>query len=206
MLAGITCVLADDHPLLIQAMRVLLKRHGVQVVGEAQRGEEAVDLIRRLSPAVALVDVKLPDLSGIGVARRVSSENLDTAVLIYTGYGNAHLLSEALAAGAMGFVQKDAPVEEVLRAFQMVCEGRPYIEPSLAPAIVHRRGARPSLSAPEIRVLQLLAAGQTTEAIRAELATSVDAVQYLVQSLMRKLGAATRSEAVATALRAELIS
>jgi len=206
MLAGITCVLADDHPLLIQAMRVLLKRHGVQVVGEAQRGEEAVDLIRRLSPAVALVDVKLPDLSGIGVARRVSSENLDTAVLIYTGYGNAHLLSEALAAGAMGFVQKDAPVEEVLRAFQMVCDGRPYIEPSLAQAIVHRRGARPSLSAPEIRVLQLLAAGQTTEAIRAELATSVDAVQYLVQSLMRKLGAATRSEAVATALRAELIS
>jgi len=202
----ISCVLADDHPLLIQAMRLVLKRHGVRVVGEAQRGEEAVELIRRLSPTVALVDLKLPGLSGIGVAKRVTDESLETAVLIFTGHGNADLLSEAMAAGARGFVNKDAPVEEVMRALEMVSCGRPYIEPSLASTILRGRGTRPRLNPRDIRVLQLLAAGHTTEMISHHLATSVDGVQNQVQSIMRKLGATTRSEAVAAALRAELIS
>jgi DNA-binding NarL/FixJ family response regulator len=152
------------------------------------------------------VDFKLPDLSGIGVARRVSSENLDRTVLVYTAYGTAHLLSEAIAAGARGLVKKDAPIEKVLRAFAMVCAGRPYIEPSLASALVHRRGMRSSLSTQELSVLQLLAAGHTMEQISTQLTTTVDSVQNHVHSLMPKLDAATRSEAVATALRAELIS
>jgi DNA-binding NarL/FixJ family response regulator len=206
MAPEISCVVVDDHPILLHAMQSVLEANGIRVTGTATSGESAVELILSDPPTVALVDLRLEGFDGIRVVLALRSAQAPTRVILFTGYGNGHHLREALRAGAHGFIQKDAPVTELLRAIRMVCDDQPYIDPTLSRQLVtHGTGHNASLSQRESNVLSLVASGQTTCSIAAELGVSEDAAQSSIQAVMRKLGATTRSQAVAMAVRHALI-
>jgi len=204
----ITCVVADDHPAMLAALAEILERSGVDVRGRAQDGEEAVALIEAAKPAVALIDIRMPRLSGIEVASRVPAISPGTAVVFYTAFGDRALLSEALDAGARGFVLKEAPLTDLVRAVERVAAGETYVDPVLAGILVSAQmtAKLPSLTQREREVLRLLADGLANEEIGKRLFISPETVRTHVRKAMTKLEADTRTQAVATALRQSLIS
>ena len=127
-----SCLVADDHPAVVEAVADVLSEHGIEVAGRARDGHEAAQKIEASQPQVALLDLRMPGLSGIEVARRVGRSSPGTAVILYTAFGDRALLTEALDAGARGFVLKEAPLAEVVRAVELVASGRTYVDPVLA--------------------------------------------------------------------------
>jgi DNA-binding NarL/FixJ family response regulator len=202
---AVTCLVADDHPAVLEAVTAFLAAGGVDVVARARDGEEALARIGDRRPAVALVDVRMPGLDGLEVARRAKRSAPGTAVLLYTGYGDRAVLTEALDAGVGGFVLKEAPLEDLLRAVRAVAAGKTYIDPVLAASAIGPSTA-PQLTARERDVLRLLADGLSNEEIGKELFISAETVRGYIRKAMAKLGADTRTEAVALALRQRLIS
>ena len=205
---SVTCVVADDHPAVLDAVAKFLAAAGIDVVGRAQDGQEALALIEERTPGVALADVRMPKLSGIELARRAKKLSPKTSVLLYTGYGDEALLTEALDVGVGGFVVKDAPLEELLQAVRTVGAGRLYVDPVLAGALAATSvgSGLPQLTQRERDVLRLLADGLSNEEIGKQLFISAETVRTHVRKAMDKLGADTRTEAVARALRFRLIA
>jgi DNA-binding NarL/FixJ family response regulator len=204
----VNCLVADDHPAMRRAVTEILQANGVQVIGEAADGEEAITKIEARKPDVALVDIRMPRLSGVEVARRVSRSTPETAVILYSGYGDKALLIEALDAGARGFVLKEAPLIDLHRAIETVAGGGTYVDPVLAGALASAEVAAklPSLTRRERDVLRLLSDGRSNEEIGKELFISPETVRTHLRKAMDKLEADTRTEAVAKALRQRLIA
>jgi DNA-binding NarL/FixJ family response regulator len=204
----ITCVVADDHPAMLTAVAEILDRSGFEVVGRAKDGAEAVAQIEAQRPALAIVDVRMPQLSGIEVAIRVATTSPATAVVFYTAFGDRALLSEALDVGARGFVLKEAPLADLVRAAERVAAGEAYVDPVLAGVLVssHFTDRAPSLTQREREVLRLLADGLANDEIGKTLHISPETVRTHVRKAMAKLEADTRTQAVATALRQSIIS
>ncbi len=204
----ITCLIADDHPAVLEAVSEFLVQGGIEVVARAVDGEEALREIERLQPDVALIDVRMPKLGGIELTRQARRSAAGTAVLLYTGYGDRALLSEGLDAGVSGFVLKEAPIDDLLRAIRSVASGGTYVDPVLAGTLAGSPpGAkRPELTVRERDILRLLADGLSNEEIGARLFISPETVRTHVRKAMTKLGADTRTQAVARALRDELIA
>ena len=206
MRVAIRCLIADDHPAMVEAVGEVLVEHGLEIVGRARDGEDALALMQELKPAVAVVDVRMPGLSGIEVARRGQREAPDTAVILYTAYGDRALITEALDAGVRGFVLKEAPLVDLVRAVESVAGGGTYVDPVLAGILTSDlAGNLPSLTQREREVLRLLADGHTNEEIGKRLFISPETVRTHVRKAMTKLDADTRTQAVATALRQSLI-
>jgi len=205
---GVSCLVADDHPAVVEAVADVLTAAGIRVVGKARDGSEALSLIETEGPEVALLDLRMPGLSGIDVARRLDRGEGATAVILYTAFGDRALLTEALDAGARGFVLKEAPLAEVVRAVQLVAAGRTYVDPVLAGVISGSAatGKMVTLTQRERDVLRLLANGMSNEEIGKELFISPETVRTHVRKAMAKLDADTRTQAVATALRQSLIA
>lgn len=206
--SALTCVLADDHPAMLGALARILEREGCEVVGRADDGETALALIRELRPAIAVLDLRMPRLSGIEVTRRAAAEVPETAVVLYTGHGEPSELTDALAAGARGFLLKEAPLAGLARALRQIVAGETYVDPVLAGGLVGKRLAapQPQLTTREREVLGLLARGRSNDAVAGQLGISVETVRTHLAKAMSKLGAATRTEAVAIALRRSMIS
>lgn len=203
---AITALVADDHPAVLEAVAAFLQSGGIEVVGRARDGEEALELIERRKPQVALVDVRMPRLGGIELARRLGPAS-ETRLLLYSGYGDRALVMEALDAGVQGFVLKEAPLDDLLRAVRAVAAGDSYVDPVLAGAIAAAVGSdAPQLTQRERDVLRLLADGLSNEEIGKKLFISAETVRTHLRKAMGKLGAETRTEAVARALRDRLIS
>ena len=205
---SISCVVADDHPAVLEAVAEFLTQGGIDVVGRASDGEEALDRIEKRKPRVALVDVRMPRLGGIELTRRAKRAAPSTAVLLYTGYGDRALLTEALDAGVAGFVLKEAPMDDLLRAVQAVANGGTYVDPVLAGTLAASSvgGNVPQLTQRERDVLRLLADGLSNEEIGKKLFISAETVRTHVRKAMDKLDADTRTQAVARALRENLIA
>lgn len=193
---------------MLEAVAEFLVESGIEVVGRAVDGEEALAHIERLRPDIALVDVRMPRLGGIELTRRARSSTPGTAVLLYTGYGDRALLSEGLDAGVAGFVLKEAPIDDLLRAIRAVAAGGTYVDPVLAGTLAGSpTGAkRPELTVRERDILRLLADGLSNEEIGNALFISPETVRTHVRKAMAKLGADTRTQAVARALRDQLIA
>jgi DNA-binding NarL/FixJ family response regulator len=199
-------VVADDHPAVLRSVCDVLIDAGVDVVGRASNGEEAATKIEAKRPTVAVVDVRMPRLTGIEVAAQISRTTPETAVILYTAYGDRALLSEALDAGVRGFVLKEAPLQDLTRAVDMVAGGAVYVDPVLAGVLASAESERlPQLTKREREVLRLLADGLTNEEIGKRLFLSPETVRTHVQKAMRRLEADTRTQAVAVALRQSLI-
>jgi DNA-binding NarL/FixJ family response regulator len=204
----ITCVVADDHPAMLTAVADILARSGFEVLGRARDGAEALALIESEKPRVALIDVRMPRLSGIEVAERAAETSPETSIVFYTAFGDRALLSEALDAGVRGFVLKEAPLVDLVRAVERVAAGDAYVDPVLAGVLVSGlvTDRVPSLTQRERETLRLLADGLSNEEIGKRLHISPETVRTHVRKAMSKLEADTRTQAVATALRQSIIS
>lgn len=199
--AAITCVVADDHPPILDAVSRFLASKDVDVVATARDGEGALAAAASHTPDLVLADVRMPRLDGLELARRCTSP-----VLLYSGIADAALVSDALDAGARGFALKDAPLEDVYRAVVAVARGGLYVDPVLAASLAStRRDVPRALSAREREVLRMLAEGGSYAEIGGSLFLSPDTVRAHAQRAMAKLGARTRTHAVAVAMRQSMI-
>jgi DNA-binding NarL/FixJ family response regulator len=200
-----TVVVADDHPGVLAALSKYLDGHELRIVGRAGDGHDALAQIRRQRPAIAVLDIQMPGLSGIEVARRAAECTPGTAVILFSGYGSRGQLVEALDAGARGFLMKDAALAEVVRAVRVVSSGGTYVDTAVgAPLAAPEEGA--ALTRREREVLRLLATGARYEAIGRDLCVSTATVRKITATIKAKLGAITTTEAVAVALRRSLIA
>lgn len=202
---ALTCIVADDHPVVLEAVCALLESRGLTVQGRARDGETALALIAEHRPPVALVDLRLPGMSGSDTAREAQRVSPQTSVIVYTGQSDVACMTEVLDAGAKGFVLKDAPLEDLMRAIDMVAAGGVYVDPALAGVFVDAKGTG-RLTPREREVLRLAAEGLSSEKIGERLFLSPQTVRGHVGNAMGKLQAHTRTQAVATALRERLIA
>ncbi|MDX6414025.1 MAG: hypothetical protein QOH23_1435 [Gaiellaceae bacterium] len=203
---SVRAVVADDHPAVLRSVCDVLIGAGVEVVGRAANGEEAAARIEAAHPTIAVVDVRMPRLTGVEIAARVSRSSPDTKVILYTAFGDRALLTEALDAGVRGFVLKEAPLDDLVRAVDMVAGGAVYVDPVLAGVLASVESEKmPQLTKREREVLRALSDGLTNEQIGKQLFLSPETVRTHVQKAMRKLEADTRTQAVALALRQSLI-
>jgi DNA-binding NarL/FixJ family response regulator len=214
-MSTIRVLIADDQPLARAGFKAVLEATGaVQVVGEAEHGERAVELARRLDPDVVLMDIRMPGMDGIEATRRMPRQK----VLILTTFGLDEYIIEALRAGASGFLLKDAPVDELVRAVQTVAAGDAQLSPAVTkrlldqvarrlPAPVQRdTGALAELTEREREVLRLLAVGMSNAEIAAALVVSEPTVKTHVSSVLQKLGLRDRVQAVIYAYETGLIT
>jgi two-component system response regulator DesR len=201
-----TCLIADDHPPIIDCLSRYLTGAGFDVVGTAPDGAAALAQIAELRPRVCIADVRMPQLDGLELARQAANIAPETAVLLYSGISDRGLVTDALDAGARGFALKDAPLDDLGRALDTVAAGALYIDPVLAASVASRNtDVRKSLSEREREVLRHLAEGGSYAEIGATLFLSPDTVRAHAQRAMQKLGARTRTQAVAVALRESVI-
>jgi two-component system, NarL family, response regulator len=194
------CLLADDHPALLAAVGELLERSGDEIVGPASDGPRAVIAAETEQPEVALVDYRMPRLSGAELIARLAAASPDTALVVYTAEADEGLVVDALGAGASAVVLKEAPLPDLIRAVETALDGRRYVDPALAPS-----GGPPSLRPRELDVLRLLAEGLSHETIGERLEITAETVRSHVRKASARLGASTRTQAVASALRLGLI-
>lgn len=203
------CVIADDHPAILDAVsRYLAEVDDVEIVGRAGDGNQALRLIAELAPDVAVVDIRMPGVGGIDIARKLSEEESKTAVILYTGHSDRSLLLEALDAGARGFLVKEAPLEDLARAIRTIGDGGTYVDPALFGLLAGAEATErlPTVTKREREILRLLADGMRNEQVARELSISPLTVRSHVKNAMQKLEADTRTEAVAKALRESLIA
>ena len=201
-MSNATVLIADDHPALLAAVSSYLEANGFTLAGLARDGAQASALAAERRPDVALVDWRMPRLSGADLVAAVAAASPPTRIVVYTADGDQRLAREAYDAGAVAVLLKEAPLADVVRAVEAVLAGRTYLDPAL-----RRPSARSSpLTDREIEVLSLLADGLRHEEIGKRLGIGSETVRTHLRKASDRLGAATRTQAVATALRQGLIS
>jgi DNA-binding NarL/FixJ family response regulator len=194
--------IVDDHEALREGLERLLADRGMEIVGSAGDMAAGLDLVERSRPDVALVDIRLPDGSGIDLTRDLLTRRPQLGVVLYTGDSDAELLYGGLDSGARGYALKAGPMSELAAAIERVAGGGTYVDPRLDRVLLSARAiARvPALSPREREITHLMAEGRTAEAIGEELGISVETVRTHVRSVIRKLKARNRVHAVAIAL------
>ncbi|MCV6969090.1 response regulator [Mycobacterium bohemicum] len=205
-------VVADDHPLFREGVvRALSSSGAVNVVGEAEGGSAALELITEHLPDVALLDYRMPGMDGGQVAAAVRSQGLPTRVLLLSAHDEPAIVYQALQQGAAGFVLKDSTRSDIVKAVLDCAQGRDVVAPALAGGLaaeIRQRAepAGPVLSAREREVLNRIARGQSIPVIAGELYVAPSTVKTHVQRLYEKLGVSDRAAAVAEAMRHGLLS
>ncbi len=212
-------VVADDDPVYRFALREILKLlSDLEMVGEAADGHEAIELCRRLQPDLVMMDLKMPGMSGIEATRKLKEHSPRTVVLVLTGLEDPDHLSEALKAGAAGYLLKGASASQVVEAIRKVLLGESSLNQEIATRLLMRlveeqpKDAPPkeqmlpgALSAREGEVLRLMAGGETNQQIARELFISVSTVKKHVHSIISKLGVSDRTQAAVRASEAGLL-
>jgi DNA-binding NarL/FixJ family response regulator len=191
----IQVLIADDHPLMRNGLRLSVEEDpGLKVVGEASDGEAALSLIRNLHPHVALLDIEMPKLDGLGVVREMVKSGLKTEVIFLTFHSNQDLFRTAMDLGCKGYILKDSAVQEVVAGIHAVASGRPYISSAITAELLQRQNqadAKPSkmshLTPTELRIMQLIARGKTSKEIGAVLSIHYRTVENHRTSMCRKL-------------------
>lgn len=215
-------LLADDHRTLRQGLRRSLTDMGFDVVGEAGDGREAVALTARLSPDIVLMDVSMPGVDGVEAARLIHRSMPSVAVVMLTMHADGDVMAKALKAGAIGYLVKDASIDEVADALHLAASGEAVVSPALASSMLaemSRSGDAEAgadtvaetvveavtVSAREEEVLQLFADGLSLPEVAAELFISVKTVKNHLASAYAKLDARDRTQAVLRAVRMGII-
>ncbi len=201
------CLAVDDHPTVRKGLGLMFgQADDLDLVGSVESGEEVVEAVERLRPEVVIVDVRLPGIDGISVVKRISQAAPEVKTVVFSAYGDKRLLSDALSAGADAYVLKGSPPEDLLRAVRTVAGGKPFVDPSLSPALLMSQvGPDAPLSEREREILQLLAGGLHTQQVATRIGLSVETVKSDTKRAIQKLEADTRVHAVAIALRQALI-
>ncbi|MFO7168364.1 MAG: response regulator transcription factor [Chloroflexota bacterium] len=206
---SIRVVIADDHSVVRKGIRELLADEGdIAVVGEARTGQEAIDLALALQPDVVVMDINMPELSGVEATRQIRAAAPQVRVLALTAYADDPYIYGLLDAGATGYILKTAEARDIVRAVRSTAAGQSTIDPVVAPRLIARLtdpSGHETLTDRELDVLRLAARGRTNKQIGAELAISDRTVQNHLANIYAKLGVASRTEAVTAALQRGLI-
>lgn len=204
-------LIADDHGIVRSGLRVLLESHGsIEVVAEAENGREAVELAVAVQPDLAILDVKMPELSGLEATREIRDAAPGVAVLILSMHDEERYLFEALKAGASGYVLKRAADTDLLEAIGAVERGEPFLTPEAQRALItdvlgEGSGAEAALTPREEEVVKLVAEAHTNRQIAELLGLAEKTVENHRANAMRKLGMRDRVELVRYAIRRGLI-
>jgi DNA-binding NarL/FixJ family response regulator len=193
------CLAVDDHQVVRQGLEILFgDTDDLELVGTVGSGEDAVELIKQNEPQIVLMDVRLPGMDGVSTIKRIHEEAPNVQFVVF---------SDAIAAGARGYVMKGAPPDDLLRAIRTVAGNKPFVDPSLSPMLLMTDAGRAEaqLSEREREILQLLAKGYHTEEVARAIGLSVETVKSDTKRVIGKLQADTRTHAVAIALRQALI-
>jgi two-component system, NarL family, nitrate/nitrite response regulator NarL len=191
-------------------VRALKSSGAIDVVAAVADGRAALDAIREHRPDVAVVDYKMPGIDGVAVANAVTRDGLPTKVLLVSAFEDSSIVYEALASGAMGFLSKEAPSEQVVDAVRRCARGEEVLPPELAKGVASEvrkraRGSSAVLTQRELEVVRLIAKGFSVPVISGELHLSPATVRTHIQKLYEKLGVSDRGAAVAEAMRRRLL-
>ena len=208
-------VIADDHDLARAGLRAMLTgQEGLEVVGEASNGREALELCRALAPDVALLDVRMPEMDGLTTCHAIKQQCPATSVILVTMHESVEYLLDALKAGAVGYVLKDISQQEFLESVRVVLQGESLLNKDIVVHLLKRlsnetpnqeeQTANP-LSGREREVLQLLTQGQTNREIAENLVVSVSTIKVHVEHILAKLGVSDRTQAAVRAIELGLI-
>ena len=207
-------LLADDHRMLRESLRRSMEDNGLEVVGEAPDGAEAVRLAEELHPDVILMDVTMPVLDGVEATRQVRDRVPGTQVVILTMHADREVLVDAIRAGAAGYLVKDCSTEEVVDTVRKAAAGETALSAELAASMLgevrdlvrrEEAGAEPIISKREEEVLQLIADGLSTTEVAAKLYISVKTVKNHLASIYQKLDTRDRTQAVLQAVRMGIV-
>ncbi len=212
----ITLVLADDHPMVRAGLRSMLTASRIRIVGEAGNGQEALQLVREMEPAVVLMDIRMPIMDGIQALEAIKQANISTRVIMVTTYRSTAYLLRSLSAGAAGFVLKDISREELLAAVYSVADGSSLIDSQFLQDVLRSlenseqslqmpEEATEVLTAREMDILKLMVEGLTNQAIGDVLGLSAGTVKGYAQTVIHKLGTNDRTQAAVKAIRLGLV-
>ncbi len=213
---GTRVLLVDDHDLFRTGLRNLLEEQGVQVIGEASAGSDAIKLVRELAPDVVVMDLNMPGMNGVEATRQITSLAPLTRVLVLTISDQDGDVMDAIVAGACGYLLKDASIDELLRGIHSAALGESLISPHVAAKVLQRVRAasadpdieetiRSELSEREIEVLKLIANGKDNAQIAAELHISPKTVKNHISNILMKLQIENRIQAAVYAVRSGIV-
>lgn len=212
----IRVAIADDHAMVREGLRSLLRAGEFEVVGEASTGREAVELVLKERPQVVLMDVRMPDMDGLAALSRIKEETPSSAVLMVTTYEDASYLVRAIAAGAAGYLLKGVGREELVEALRAVASGESVIDPSMLRTVVESvagqggsgamAGSPSPLTEREEEVLQLVAQGLTNNQIGEKLFITEGTARAHIHNILQKLGLSDRTQAAVWAAKKGLLS
>lgn len=195
----------DDHPLVREGLAALINAQSdMQMVGQGSSGHEAIERFREHRPDVTLMDVRLPDVSGIDAAITILSEFPDARIIIVTSSEGDVEMRRALAGGARGYILKSMPPNDLLEAIRKVHAGKKAIPPEIATHLANHMGDE-ALTAREVEILQQVAEGNRNRDIAERLFISEGTVKVHIQHIMEKLGANDRTQAITIAVRRGII-
>jgi DNA-binding NarL/FixJ family response regulator len=207
-----TVVIVDDHAVVRRGLRFVLEAEtDLDVLAEASDGAEAIDATRALNPDVLLLDMRLPDMSGVEVCREVTASCPETRVLVLTSFGDDDEVSGALLAGATGYVLKDISPDGLAQVVRSVAQGGTVLDPEIARRVFEGRLGKPEpetqdlLSPREVEVLQLMTDGLRNKEIAKTLWISEPTVKSHVSHILRKLGTTDRTQAVLAGIETGLV-
>jgi two-component system response regulator NreC len=213
---SVRIILADDHKIMREGLRALLaKQKEIEVIAEADSGRGVIELCSQLHPDVVVIDISMPDLNGIDAARQIIREAPDIKVIALSMHSDKKYVKEMLAAGASGYLLKDAAFEELGMAIATVLKNKTYLSPQITDTVVKDYVnenvpkdsiASTALSAREREVLQLIAEGKSTRDIAAKLYVSVKTIETHRKQIMDKLGLSSIAELTKYAIREGLTS
>ncbi|HLY60592.1 MAG TPA: response regulator transcription factor [Terriglobia bacterium] len=203
-------ILADDHPIFRQGLKTILERAGYIVKGEASDGREAVELTRKLQPDVAVLDLSMPQMNGIGAAREIAREKSKTRTILLTMHTEDQYVLEALRAGVRGYVLKTRAAEEMVQAIRDVSKGLTFLSSGISQTVVDAFLSKKNISAEpltprELQVLQLIAEGKSTKEAAALLDISFKTAESHRTRIMDKLNIHETAGLVRYAVRRGLV-
>lgn len=201
----IRVLIADDHAVVRDGLVAMIgKWTDMTVVAEAQNGREAVEQWKRHRPDVSLLDLRMPELDGIGAIYQIREQDATARVIVLTTFDGDEDIYRAISAGAKAYILKDAPREDILNCIRKVHRGETFVPPSVAAKLVERVSG-PELSEREMVVLRALATGQSNKEIGRRLFISETTVKSHLKSIFTKLNVLSRTEAVAAAARRGMV-
>lgn len=210
---SIKVMLADDHVLMREGIRQLLEFDGsIEVIAEANDGEECIEKLKTVHPQILLLDINMPKKNGIEVLQEIKNKNINVKVLILTVHGEIEYLLKAVDIGVDGYILKDSESSELKKAINAVINGESYIQPKLIPALNNRLIARDVdkdkidlLTARELEVLIQVANGKFNKEIATSLNISERTVKNHISNIFKKIEVADRTQAAVFAIKNDII-
>lgn len=206
----IRVMLVDDHPMVRQGLTIFLKAFDdLQLVGEAESGEEAIQLSAEILPDVILMDMSLPVMDGVAATRAIRQQFPQIQIIALTSFKEGKLIKKALEAGAISYLLKDASADDLVRAIRSAHAGLSTLSPEIAQTLVRNANELPApgfdLTEREREVLTIMSEGLNNIQIAGRLTVSPSTIKSHVSHILSKLGVTSRTEAVALALRNHII-